>query len=74
MKNNHLSNDLRELLNAKEDLCVSLVIPMNELPSMKKLDKIVIDHSIDKLKTLLDKNYDASLVSQFTDKLRSAGE
>lgn len=74
MKNNHLSPELRDLLNVNDDLCVSIIIPLNELPSMKKMDRIVIDHAIEKLQKLLDHKYDSSLVNELIGKLRVAGD
>src|SRR5690606_1133919 len=71
MKNNQISEDLKELLSVKNELCVSLIIPMSELPSMRKLDKNTIDHSIDKLKKLLEHQHDSSVVSEFIAKLKS---
>src|SRR5687767_6974193 len=70
MKNNHLSQDLKELLNVSNELCVSLIIPQNELPSMKKLDKIAIDHVIEKLGRVLNQSHDAAVAAQVIDKLK----
>jgi hypothetical protein len=74
MKKHNLSSDLKELLNTKDDLCVSLIIPQNEVPAKRKLDRIAIDHAIDKLELLLTKNYEVALVNQLIDKLKSVGE
>ena len=58
MKKNSLSDDLRQLLKVQDELCISLIVPMNELPSMRKLDKIALDHAISKLEKLLENGYD----------------
>lgn len=73
MKNNHMSSDLKELLETKDELCISLIVPMNEVPSMKKLDKIAIDHAITKLEKLLEKDYDQKIVGQAMEKFRTLG-
>ncbi len=70
MKNNHISSDLKELLSVKDELCVSLIIPLNEIPTMRRLDKIAIDHAITKLKKVLEQSHEASVVAEFIEKFR----
>jgi hypothetical protein len=74
MKKHNLSADIQELVNTKDELCVSLIIPQNEVPSQRKLDRIAIDHAIEKLEMLLGKGYDPGTVSELISKLRSIGE
>lgn len=71
MKNNPISTELKELLGTRDELCVSVIIPMNEIPTMKKLDRIAIDHAIEKLKRALEQDHDASVVSAFIDRFRA---
>src|SRR5688572_14909451 len=74
MKKHNLSEDLKELINATDPLCVSLIIPQNEIPSKRKLDRIAIEHAIAKLDSLLRQGYDPSVVNEFTGKLKNIGD
>lgn len=71
MKNHPISAELKELLDTRDELCVSVIIPMNEIPSMRKLDKITIDHAIDKLQKILEQDHSVNVVSEFITRFRS---
>src|SRR5688572_5745403 len=71
MKNRNISPELKELINSKSKLCISMIIPLNNIPSFKKINSIVTDHAIEKLEDLLNQGYEASLVNQFISKLKN---
>jgi hypothetical protein len=69
MKNNTISPILKTLISEKSDLCVSMIIPLHEIPSFKKMDSIVVDHAIAKLKALMEPSYPPAIVSEFISKI-----
>jgi hypothetical protein len=69
MKNKNLSQELIELLHPADDLCITLILPLHEFSNEKKLDRIMISHTIDKLKQLLLPYNDPKLLNEFIGKL-----
>jgi hypothetical protein len=69
MKNKNLSQELTELLQTKEDLCITLILPLHETANDKKLDRIMVSHAIDKLKQLMLPYNDPKLLEEFIGKL-----
>jgi hypothetical protein len=70
MKNNTISPTLKALIAEKADVCVSMIIPLHEIPSFKKMDTIVVDHAISKLRALMEPVYDANIVKEFIEKIK----
>lgn len=70
MKNNRISPELKSLINEKSGLCVSMIIPLHEIPSFKKLDSIVVDHAINKLRAQMEPAYDQQIVNEFIEKVK----
>ncbi len=69
MKNPTVSPVLKNLISERSDLCVSMIIPLHELPSFKKMDTIVVDHAIAKLKALMEPSYPPDIVTEFIGKI-----
>ncbi len=70
MKNTQLSSELKNLIAEKSNVCVSLVIPLHQMPLFKKIDSLVVDHAIRKLQALMSPRYDAPLVKEFIEKVK----
>jgi hypothetical protein len=53
MKNNiDPHGELKELIGHRQGLCASLILPVHDIASEKNVDRLEIDHAIEKLKTL----------------------
>lgn len=47
--------ELKELIGHHDGLCASLILPVHGIPSEKPVDRLEIDHAIEKLKSLFTK-------------------
>jgi hypothetical protein len=74
MKNLPHSPELSELLNVENELCVSLICPLSEQPSLKRMDRVAIDHAIEKLRKLLENSQDTAIVSELITRLKGMEE
>ena len=54
MKNKKINGELKELMNEKGNVCVSVIIPLHSQPSDQEIDWINVDHVFEKAKTLLN--------------------
>src|SRR5438128_346808 len=51
MKNTNLSEDLKELVSHNGGICASIILPVHGIPSEKQVDRLEIEHAVNKLKT-----------------------
>jgi hypothetical protein len=71
MKKLKMSQELADLLQDKNEPCISMIIPLHREPAFRKEDAIQVDHSIDKLEKLLEGKYEHATVAKLMEKVRS---
>jgi hypothetical protein len=68
--NTKLSEDLRELLQHKDGLCASLIIPLQKVPGGTSTDRLEIRHILEKLRSKLSEmNHQDSVLLEKAEKL-----
>jgi hypothetical protein len=70
MKNASISPTLKSLVTENSELCVSMIIPLHNIPSFRKIDAIVVDHAIEKLRALMQPAYSNAVVTEFIEKIK----
>ena len=70
MKNKKINGELKELMDEKNNTCISIIIPLHEIPSDKKIDSIIINHAIEKLNSLLISKYKPLAAGFFVKKIK----
>lgn len=53
MKNKRINGELKELMNQKGSVCLSVILPLNAQPSKQEIDQINISHVFEKAEKLL---------------------
>jgi hypothetical protein len=71
MKNQSISPELKELITEKNGACVSMIIPLDELPSHFKINEIVTKQAHEKLEEQLQASVDPDTADLLKDKLNS---
>jgi hypothetical protein len=69
-----MSQELAQLINGKNDPCISLIIPLHREPAFRKEDAIQVGHTLDKLQKLLEAKYEARTVDALMVRLRALRE
>lgn len=71
MKKLKMSQDLAQLINGKNDPCISIIIPLHPEPAFRKEDSIQVGHTLDKLQAILDGRYEERTVNALMERLRA---
>jgi hypothetical protein len=71
MKNQNISPELKELITEKNGACVSMIIPLDELPSHFKINEIVTKQAYEKLEEQLQASVDPDTGEFLKNKLTS---
>src|SRR5437867_1004961 len=70
MKDHQIHSELKDLLQEKNRLCISMIMPLHKDPSFQKSDHTIIEQAIHKLEILLDSEFRPTLVDNLVARLR----